>query len=84
MTIRPNVNCNHDSNISLLSLFELLCGFIISRVAIQSVERKQVLVQACRLGIYPICRSVGLSVSRSVWRVNCGKTADWMWMPFGW
>ena len=28
---------------------------------------------------YPICRSV----CRSVQRVNCGKMADWIWMPFG-
>jgi len=27
--------------------------------------------------------SVGLSVCQSVWKVYCGKTADWIWMPFG-
>jgi len=27
--------------------------------------------------------SVCLSVGQSVWRVNCGKMADWIWMPFG-
>jgi len=27
--------------------------------------------------------SVGLSVSGSVCPVYCGKTADWIWMPFG-
>jgi len=27
--------------------------------------------------------SVCLSVSQSVKWVNCGKTADWIWMPFG-
>ena len=28
-------------------------------------------------------QSVGRSVSLSVRRVNCGKKADWIWMPFG-
>jgi len=23
------------------------------------------------------------SVSPSVWKVYCGETADWIWMPFG-
>ena len=27
---------------------------------------------------YPICRSVCLSV----WKVYCGKTVEWIWMPF--
>jgi len=27
--------------------------------------------------------SVGLSVSRSVCKVYCGKTAEWIRMPFG-
>jgi len=27
-------------------------------------------------------RSVGQSVSLLVHRVYCGKTADWIWMPF--
>jgi len=26
--------------------------------------------------------SVGLSVSQSLRMVHCGKTADWIWMPF--
>jgi len=30
-----------------------------------------------------MCRSVSMSVGRSVRRVYCGKTADWIWMPFG-
>ena len=29
------------------------------------------------------CRPDHLSVSRSVLKVYCGKTADWIWMPFG-
>jgi len=59
---------------------------IINRVGIQSIEYKQMLVQVCCLSSYLL---VGLSVSLSVclsvclrW-VNCGKTADWIWMPFG-
>ena len=27
--------------------------------------------------------SPALSVGLSVWWMNCGKTADWIWMPFG-
>jgi len=27
--------------------------------------------------------SVGLCVDLSDWKVYCGKTADWIWMPFG-
>jgi len=36
--------------------------------------------------VYPICRSVGLSIALSVGllkKVYCGKTADWIRMPFG-
>jgi len=29
------------------------------------------------------CRSVCLSVGLSVHKVYCGKTAEWIWMPFG-
>jgi len=29
------------------------------------------------------CRSVCLCVCRSVLKVYCGKTAEWVWMPFG-
>ena len=29
-----------------------------------------------------MCRSGCLSVGRSVRRVYCGKTADWIWMSF--
>ena len=31
------------------------------------------------LVVNPICRSV----RRSVRKVYCGKTADWIWLPFG-
>ena len=27
--------------------------------------------------------SPSTSVGLSVWWVDCGKTADWIWMPFG-
>jgi len=30
-----------------------------------------------------MCVSVCQSVSLSVWKVYCGKTPDWIWMPFG-
>jgi len=39
------------------------------------MERKRVLVQACHLAHLFVCRSV--------WWVNCGETAYWIWMPFG-
>ena len=32
---------------------------------------------------YPICRSVGRSVCLCVRKLYCGKTADWIRMPFG-
>jgi len=48
---------------------------IISRVAIQSIERNPVFEQTCCLSHL----SVGLSIQ---W-VNGGKTADWIWMLFG-
>ena len=36
-----------------------------------------------RTDLLPI-QYVGVSVGRSVvWWVNCGKTANWVWMPFG-
>jgi len=45
---------------------------IFSRVTIQLVEHKRVLLQA----------SCCQSVCRSVQWVNCGKMADWMWTLF--
>jgi len=30
-----------------------------------------------------VCVLVGRSVCLSVWKVYCGKTADWIWMLFG-
>jgi len=38
-----------------------------------------VLEQACHLSHLSVGRSFGLSV----WWVNCGKTADWIWTSFG-
>jgi len=43
-----------------------------------------VLVQTCRQSHLSVCLSIGQLVGRSVWKVYCGKTADWTWMPFGW
>jgi len=67
--------------------FTLQGNDVISHVDIQSIDRKWVLVQACCLSHLSVCLSVCLSVGRSVYRsvqlVNCGKMADWSWMPFG-
>ena len=52
---------------------------IISLVAIQSMERKCVFLQVCRLSHLSVCLSVCLCVRK----VYCGKTADWIRMPFG-
>jgi len=49
---------------------------IISRVTIQSIERKRVLEQTCRIVQVPVCVSV--SPPSELW-----KTADWIRMPFG-
>jgi len=35
-----------------------------------------------RLSVAHLSVSVCLSVCLSVWKVYCGKTADWIWMPF--
>jgi len=40
-----------------------------------TVKRKRLLVQTCRQSHVSVCLSVC--------RVYCGKTADWIWMPFG-
>jgi len=39
-----------------------------------TVKRKRLLVQSCHQTHVSVCLSV---------QVNCGKTADWIWMPFG-
>jgi len=52
---------------------------IISRVAIYAIKCKWVLVQ-----VLSTAPSVGLCVCRLDCPVHCGKTADWIWMPFGW
>ena len=63
----------------------MFCG-IISRIAIQSIECKQVLVQACCLTHLLVCLTVCLSVQ---W-VNCGKLdldaiwgGEWGWLRNG-
>jgi len=53
----------------------LRCSSFISRFAKESIECKRLLVQASCL--------FHLSVGQFVRWVNCGKVADWMWMPFG-
>jgi len=57
-----------------------LQSIIIRHIVIQSIEHKLLLEQACHLSHLSVC----LSVSQSVSPVDeCGKTADWIWMPFG-
>ena len=51
-----------------------LKAFLAASLYNQWSERKRVLEQSCRLACLSVCRSVR-------W-VNCGKMADWMWMPF--
>jgi len=46
-------------------------------------KRKRLLVQTCRQPHVSVCLSVCQSVNRSVRKVYCSKTADWIWMPFG-
>ena len=62
---------------------ELLSLLLATLLTINTIERKQVLEQSCHLAHLLICRSVCLLVGLSVWCVNCGKMADWIWMPFG-
>jgi len=47
---------------------------LLQRIAYRSIIS---ILRGCWTGLSPI-PSVGLSVR---W-VNCGKTADWIWMPF--
>jgi len=56
-----------------LSFFYCL-ALLAASLSISIIERKRVLVQACRLAHLFVCR---------FWRVYCGKTAGWIWMPFG-
>jgi len=67
-------HCERDAS------FHMTC-LLISRVAMQLIERS-----GCwnRLVAYPFRLSVCLLVGLSDWLVNCGKTADWISMPFRW
>ena len=49
-------------------------------VSINTAERKR---YWNRPVAYAVCRSVCLSVGRSVRKVYCSKTADWIRMRFG-
>ena len=64
-----------------LSLCHVLCIILycLTRRSL-SIKRKR---YWNRPVAYPICRSVCLSVGLSNWKVYCGKTADWIRMPFG-
>jgi len=67
-TLRCLPSLAHDSYLLAASPF-----------TVQSIERKRMLVHACRLSHLSVC----LSICRSVQMVYCGKTADWIWMLFG-
>ena len=54
---------------------------VASHIAIQSIEQKRVLEQACCVFHLSVCLSVGWSVGLPACWMNCGKTADWIWMP---
>jgi len=41
------------------------------------------MAQTCRLSHLSVGRSVCQCACRSVRKVHCGKTADWIRMPFG-
>ena len=65
-------------------IVEFKYPYYYSRVAIQSMERTLCHnVDGCVETELPLSPSVGLSVGLSVWKVHYGKTADWIWMPFG-
>ena len=68
--------------VSLKSSYDSCYILISASLSGYRVERKR---YWCRPVAYPICRSVGLCVSVcvSVRKVYCGKTADWIRMPFG-
>jgi len=52
-------------------------------VSLYPIEHKRVLVQVSHLYHLSVCVSVCLSVGRSVRKVYCGKTAEWIRVPFG-
>ena len=43
------------------------------------IQREHKRSWSCRLTHLSVC----LSFCLSVWKVYCGKTTDWIWMPFG-
>ena len=48
--------------------------------SINTIERKR---YWNRTFAYPMCRSVSLSLCPESVKCKCGKTADWIRMPFG-
>jgi len=51
--------------------------YVYSLAASLSIRRKRLLIHNVA---YPICLSS--SICLSVWKVYCGKTADWIRMPY--
>jgi len=49
-------------------------SLLAASLSINTIQRKRVFLQ--------VCRPCHLSVCLSVWSVSCGKTVDWIWMPF--
>jgi len=64
-------------------LLDNLKGVITFLAASFSVRRKWLLVHYCRLSHLSVCRSVSVSVGWLIQKVYCGRTADWIRMPFG-
>ena len=75
------VDNTQDVNICVLGVNVSFYSLAAS-LSINTIERKWVFEQSCCLAHLHVGLSVCRSVCRSVWWVNCGKTADWIWMPF--
>ena len=61
------------TKITLLTLHDASTNIYLA--ASLTVKRKRLLVQTCRQSHVSVCLSVCCAY--------CGKTADWIWMPFG-
>ena len=57
--------------------------FIFSASMSISIASVSVFLLTIRLDRLPVCVSICLSVCLSVWKVICGKMAEWIRLPFG-